>query len=493
MTVDPKSSAGVCRAEQALAEARSVQPAWAVQPITVRLAVIKALRHELARQAGMLARRVGVIAARPAVDSLAAEVLPLIDACRFLERRAARWLAPKRLGWRARPLWLIGTTARIRREPLGVVLVLAPGNYPLFLAATQAIQALAAGNTVLVKPAPGCREPLDLLAAWLAEAGLPAGAFAVLDEAIETGMAVIEAGVDKVVLTGGAETGRRVLKVLAPHLTPAVMELSGCDAVFVLPGADLDQAAAAIVYGLTLNAGRTCIAPRRLFAEVGQAQVLERLLTERLQRCPVVSLAPAVAARLRSLAADAAEAGCRLLPAAPDFADDRMKPLLISDAKAVLASFDQDIFAPVLALVPVEDMDEALRLAAECPYALGAAVFGPLSEAAAFTAHVKAGAVTVNDLIVPTADPRLPFGGSGKSGFGVTRGGEGLLELTKIKTVSMRKPRAQPYYQPLGDEDAVLFEAYLKLAHGDGLAERLQALVALFSAVARRLSGRAPS
>ena len=131
-----------------------------------------------------------------------------------------------------------------------------------------------------------------------------------------------------------------------------------------------------------------------------------------------------------------------------------------------MALLQQDVFAPWLALVPVADMAEALRHDALCPFALGASVFGPPAEARALAASLRAGSVCINDLIVPTADPRLPFGGSGRSGFGRTRGAEGLLEMTALRTVSERRGRFRPHLAAATPHDAVRFGAMARLLHG---------------------------
>jgi len=167
-----------------------------------------------------------------------------------------------------------------------VVLILGPGNYPLFLPGAQALQGLAAGNAVCVKPAPGASAPMLALADLLRRAGLPQDVLHVLDEA--SGPAAVASGADFIVLTGGAETGRRVLHAAAETVTPAAMELSGVDAVFVLEGADLALVAAALAYGLRLNGGQTCIAPRRVFVpEQAAAELLSRLLAQLPPPAPV--------------------------------------------------------------------------------------------------------------------------------------------------------------------------------------------------------------
>lgn len=422
---------------------------WAAWPVRQRMAVVARLRQLLGREGTALAATV----ARAPVDTLMAEVLPLAEAARFLVRRAPSLLAPQRL-WQGRPLWLWGVAAEIRREPCGVVLVLAPSNYPLFLPGVHALQAMAAGNAVCVKPAPGCSAPMTALAALLRRAGLPAGVFTVLGEA--DGEAAVGAGFDRIVLTGSAQTGRRVLAEAARSLTPATVELSGSDPVFVLPGADLDLVASCLLYGLRLNDGATCIAPRRVFVPPDLAPGLELRLRTGAERLPDSKIPDAVAARLEALTTDAVSAGARpLLPW------EAGRPVLLADAEPGMALLREDVFAPWLALVKTDTPLEAAR----SHFALGASVFGPIDLARAFAARVRAGSVCVNDLIVPTADPRLPFGGRGESGYGVTRGAEGLLEMTVVKTVSIRR-RFRPHLQPPRPDDLQRFATMLRWLHG---------------------------
>jgi acyl-CoA reductase-like NAD-dependent aldehyde dehydrogenase len=415
------------------AASRAVQAAWATWSLGERLRTLAAIRHGIAENAAGLARAAGGGAGRPEAEVLSSEVVPLADACRFLEREAPRLLATRRLGSHGRPAWLGGVEAEVRREPLGLVLVIAPSNYPLFLPGAQTLQALAAGNAVLWKPGRGGSAAAAAFAAVAATAGLPAGVLSILPEDPEAARRAIAAGVDKVLLTGSAATGREVLAELAQRLVPATMELSGCDALFVLPGADLDRVARAVRFGLTLNGGATCIAPRRVFVP----HALARELAERIT-----------------------------VPSGMSFGPE------------------------TVTITPVANAAEALAEAARSPYALGASIFGPEAAAVALAARVRAGVVVINDVIVPTADPRLPFGGRGESGFGVTRGAEGLLELTVTKVVAVRRGRRLFHLEAPHPGDAELFRAYLNLTHAGGFKARLRGAVDLARALMRRGSGR---
>ncbi len=432
---------------------------WAATPLRDRLAVIARTRHAIAAGAEALA----ATNPRPLADTLSAEILPLVEAARFLVRAAPRVLATRRLG--PGPLWLMGIRQEIRREPRGTVLILAPGNYPLFLPGAQALQALAAGNAVAIKPAPGCGAPIRAFAALLGQAGLPDDTLQILPEA--SGPAALQDGYDYVVLTGSAETGVAVARATAETLTPSAMELSGVDAAFILPGADLAVAAASLAYGLRLNAGATCIAPRRVFVpRAMEADLLSRLLA---QLPPAAAIPKPIESRLVALLADAEARGARIAA---------RNPAILAGAAPDLPILQQDVFAPWLALIPVGDADAAIKAAALCPYALGASIFGPPAEAYALAARIDAGSICVNDLIMPTADPRLPFGGRRRSGFGVTRGAEGLLEMTVVKTVSTRRFGPRPHLDAKLNGSPAQLLALLHLLHGSK-AVRLAALKGL--------------
>ncbi len=459
--------------DAAVARARRAQPVWVAQPVRQRLAVVRRWRHLIAERADALAQTLPHTANRSLSDTLVAEVLPLADACRFLERDAARLLAPKKL--RHRPWWLSGVAAEVQRQPWGVVLIIAPSNYPLLLPGVQLIQALVAGNAVLLKPGAGGLAAASTLVQLLVMAGLDASLVQVLSEAPEAAMAAIESGVDKVVLTGAAETGANVLAALAPHLTPATMELSGCDVAFVQPDAHPQRVASALAFSLRLNGGATCIAPRRVLVPPSLAPMLEACLVDRVRHLGPFDVAPDAFARAREAVQQACERGARLLCGGFEH-DARMRPLILVDVTPEMAVLHTEVFAPMLSLVCVPDDRTALDVAASCPYALGAVVFGREKYARKLAAQVRAGVVLINDVIVPTADPRLPFGGLGRSGYGVTRGAEGLLEMTAIKALSVRRGRWRPHYDPPHPRHADLFRTYIQAVHGASWRARLAAL-----------------
>jgi acyl-CoA reductase-like NAD-dependent aldehyde dehydrogenase len=436
------------------------------------------MRVELARRAEEFPTAMPAPLQRSAADTLVAEVLPVLDACRFLERNAAALLAPRALEDGGHSVWLGDVTSEIHRDPAGVVLIIAPANYPLVLAGVQCLQALIAGNAVLWKPAPGTSAVAQLFAdCWSRVAGSASGTLRILDETDATATEAIHAGVDRVLLTGSAATGEVVMRELAKTGTSSVMELSGCDSVFVLEGADVPRVVEALAFGMRFNGSATCMAPRRLFVTDTVANELIPKLSAAFARLGSVKATESARQLLKSLVKDAEACGAQIL-----LDGDRGGPTLIDHATPDMRVMQADIFAPVLAIMRVASVQDALDADAQCPYALTAAIFGPELEARALALRINAGTVFINDVITPSADPRAPFGGRKASGFGVTRGAEGLLAMTNVKAVMTQRSRSRRRYQPTTAAHAELFGAYIAFRHAAGITRRLAALPRLLRA-----------
>lgn len=455
------------------AASHAAQRAWASTPLKKRLAVLRAARHRIAAQAESFAAAISPDLQRTTADTLVAEVLPLLDACRFLEREATRLLLPKKFGHRGRPFWLAGVFAEVHREPLGRVLIIGPGNFPLFLPGVQALQALAAGNVVIWKPGVGGEPVASLFAQVFKEAGLPNEVLRVTGEAVKDAIGMIDSAPDKVVFTGASSTGREILRQLAPKLIPAVLELSGIDAVIVLPSADMQRAAKAVAFGLRLNGGQVCMSPRRLIATRETLALLHPHLVQELGAVPPVALSASAAERLRAALDAARLEGARV---EGEFSPHAQRPLLVRDAHPGMSLAHEAFFAPVLALLQAETEGAIPALHNQTPFALTCSIFGEEATARTLVSELRAGSVLINDLIAPTADPRLPFGGRGESGYGVTRGAEGLLAMTVPKVVQVRRNRSVRHYAATSDAEASLFAGTIRAAHAAGWRARLRAV-----------------
>lgn len=456
-----------------------LQMEWAARSVSGRLTVVRAARHKMAERAEAFAAAISPALSRTKADTLVTELLPLLDACKFLEKNADKLLKPKKLGLSGRPLWLGGVNAEIHREPLGHVLVIGPSNFPLFLPGVQVIQALVAGNVVTWKPGVGGAAVAELVKQALRESGLPGGVLTITEDSVEAAHRAVSEGADKVIFTGSSRSGEAVLTTLAATSTPAVVELSGADAIVVTPTADLKMVARAIAFGLRLNGGAVCMSPRRLFATGTTLRALRPLLEAELANVPAVMLNKRIAEQMRAMLEEAMSAGAEVVGV---FSPAAQKPLLIDRAAPGMAIARSDIFAPVLSLIEAESMMHIPDMYAQCSYALTVSVFCGKSDfprAKALARTLKAGTVLINDLIAPTADPRIPFGGRGASGYGVTRGAEGLLEMTAIKTLLVRSGGKMRHLDATTDEDAPIFANMIGAMHRKGFAARWRSMLAL--------------
>ncbi|MEY5026994.1 MAG: hypothetical protein RLZZ244_2522 [Verrucomicrobiota bacterium] len=435
------------------------------------------LRRGIVRHAAELAA-LGSFPGHPPEEVLLAEVLPLLEACRFLEREAEITLRPRRAGGLGGAWWMGRPGLEVRREPFGLVAVISPSNYPLFLGAVHGLQALVAGNSVLWKPAPGCERVALRLVELARDAGLDCDLLEVLEETGSTGAELLCEEVDKVVFTGSSATGTRVLGALANRAIPAVVELSGNDAVLVRSDADVELAARALAFGLRFNRSRTCIAPRRVFVHARVRSELEERLRALLSGSPALECALSTAEQdcLGQRVEEALRAGASSIFGGCDASGVWRFPCVLGNVAPSMRLMREEMMAPVLSMREVESDAEALEALSASPYALGASIFTRDEERGRLlAASVCAGVVTLNDLIVPTADPRVPFGGRKASGFGVTRGREGLLEMTQTKSVIWRNARSARHLsgEPASREVAL---ALVRLTHSDSWMERFRAL-----------------
>jgi len=334
--------------------------------------------------------------------------------------------------------------------------------------------------------------------------GLPEGVMQVLPELPEAAGLVIRHGVDKVFLTGSASTGRALSHELAESTTPSVMELSGCDAVFVLENADPNLVSDCLLLGLTFNQSQTCMAPRRVFVRHSQADEILRLLKLKLENRarstlvqrdkkkrldplpsdPTTALVrfPTLATRRdriheQWIAAAVAE-GAELVVGsmAGGGPEVRAEVTILDRVTSEMAVAQKDLFAPVLSIIRVESDLQALKENSKCPFALCATVFGSARRCQEFARRVPTGCVVINDMIVPTADPRVPFGGRNMSGHGKTRGRAGLMEMTQLKAIVVARRWFKPHLQQPTLADSHVLEQLIRLEHA---ANPLQALLAV--------------
>ena len=475
------------------ARCRAAHAKWAAVPFAERLRPIREFRHLLADDPTPLTDAIAADVNRPADEVIATDFLPTAETCRFLVRNAVGVLRPRRPG--GRPLWLFGCRDTIHRRPHGVVGLIGTWNYPLYLNAVPILHALAAGNGVVWKPSEQTPRFAPVLHALFARAGFPPDLVTLLPATREAGPLLAEAEVNFVHFTGSESVGRRLAAKLGERLIPSVLELSGVDAVVVLPDADVKLAARSAWYGATMNAGQTCMATRRVFV---QREVYPKFVAELR---PLVEAAPAMRLQTRGQveqtdrlvrqAVTAEAIAGKHLPAD----DHTVRPTALLGVDPLDAALFREVsFAPVLGVTPFDTPDEAVSLHNACAFGLAAGVFtGDASAGAELAGRLRCGAVVVNDVIVPTAHPGTPFGGRGASGWGSTQGEDGLLQMTVPQVVTVRAGKFRPHVDAgLGENPGFgdVSRGLLAFGHGRTLGERWRGFRRL---VRGALAGKKPT
>jgi acyl-CoA reductase-like NAD-dependent aldehyde dehydrogenase len=473
--VPPNKTLGMDQAAKVyglrLSSLREAQHTWAMLPMQERLDVLQRARFAMSRMAEAFSNAIPSHLCRTPVDTRVAEVLPLLSACRFLEKRAGKILRARRLGRRGIPFLLTGIVSEIQRVPYGVVLILGPANYPLFLPGVQTLQALTAGNAVVLKPGRGGAPVARLFAEALYTAGLPRGLLHLTDDSIDAAEQALHSSVDKVIFTGSAQNARTVLRVCAEKIIPCVVEASGCDAVVVLPSADLIRVVKAVTFGMRLNGSATCMAPRRILllgASENRKRMLVSMLSTAFDECSPTRISDTTRTELREMLHEAELLGACVRGSI----DAEQRPILVTEVKPEMRIAQADLFAPVLSVIDISSETEAMAAQETCPFGLTASVFGDESEARRMAMVFNVGTVLINDVIVGTADPQVPFGGRRESGFGTTRGSEGLLEMTVAKVVSVQRSKSLRPYEVTGEQHGGLFDGMILASHSRTISQR---------------------
>ncbi len=404
----------------------------------------------LAADADELARRAREEISKPEWETVAAELLPTVAACRWHERRAGRILRPRKV--RDRPWWLLGQAAKVVRVPFGRVGIIATWNYPIQLLGIQLVQAVVAGNRVVVKPSERTPRTQSRLLELAAHAGLDEHELEVRPADRQAGAAMLEEpDLDHVVFTGSTQVGRHVAIACAERLIPTTLELSGCDTVVVLDDADPAQAAKVAWHALLMNHGQTCMAPRRVLVHESLASRFAAALVPLAAGAAPRRLADRSAAdRHRTLVRDGVQRGARLASLVPDErTDEVVRPQVLLDCPVEADAFSADHFGPLFAASVWTDREELLRMHRCGGKHLATSVFtSDPGRAEALAPSLGGGLVTTNDTIIPFAHPAVSLAPAGDSGWGVSQGIEGLLAMTRPMTITrtarLRVPPGEP-------------------------------------------------
>jgi coniferyl-aldehyde dehydrogenase len=435
-----------------------------------RLDRLKRLRTAVAENEGRFAQAISAdFGHRSTVETAIAETLFLLTEIKHVAKHLQSWMAPRRVST-ALQFW--PAKNRLIPQPLGVVGIIAPWNYPLQLTLAPAIGALAAGNRVMIKPSELTPRFSALLKDVIAATFDPREMIVTgVDGEIAKAFAALP--FDHLIFTGSTRVGRLVAEAAGRNLTPLTLELGGKSPAIIDPSADLDQAAARIAYAKLLNAGQTCIAPDYAFVpKAAVADFADRVLrhmrrmfgTDPANSDYTSIISDRHYARLEALVADAAAKGATVIQAAK--ADDpawkrlrKFPPTLVVGATADMTIMQEEIFGPLLPVIGYGDADEPITAINKRDRPLALYWFGTDDAARdEVLSRTVSGGVTINDCLFHFAQIDQPRGGVGASGTGAYHGEWGFRELSQLKPVFYRSQynRFADLYPPYGSKIARL-------------------------------------
>jgi acyl-CoA reductase-like NAD-dependent aldehyde dehydrogenase len=469
----------------AVERARKAAPAWAEIPVGERAVYLQRVLRILVQRKEEVVDTILSETGKPRTEALATEVLLACDALQFYAKRARHILAD-----RTPPLHLFKTKKlRIVHRPLGVVGIITPWNFPFLMPLNPCIQALVAGNTVVLKPSEVTPFSAMLLAELLEAAGLPEGVFNLVLGDGEAGAALVSAGVDKVTFTGSVPTGRRVAEACGRQLVPCTLELGGKDPMIVCEDADLTRAARGAVYGAFANAGQVCTSTERVYVVDEVALAFTQRVVEETARLRQggegdfevgAMIRPEQLAIVESHVDDAVARGARVLTGGrrnPECGEGFFyEPTVLVDVTHDMRVMREETFGPVLPIMRVRNVDEALRLANASEYGLNANVWTKNRQRGLEIARgVESGCVVINGCMITYGVTESPFGGVKQSGVGRVNGELGLKGYCSVQSILVDRlgGRREPVWYPYSAQKSKLLTRVIDAVWGGSLGRWL--------------------
>ncbi|MGH0029508.1 MAG: aldehyde dehydrogenase family protein [Myxococcota bacterium] len=426
---------------QALERARKAQPAWAAKGFEERAAVMRRVVDLVLERQDRILETVIRETGKTETEAFGMEVFASLDSLTYYAKNAKKFLAPEK----RRIHGVMGFTKQLRvvYKPLGVVGIIVPWNGPFVLAMNQTVQALMAGNAVLLKGSEVTPHSTALVGEFFRDAGLPDGVLEIVMGDGQTGAALVESGVDKISFTGSVATGRKVAEACGRQLIPVTLELGGKDAMIVCADADLDRAASGALIGSCMNTGQYCCGTERIYAvdEVYEAfvdKVVEGAKRLRQNGGAESDIGAVFWDRQLSIieghVEDAVAKGARVRVGGrrnPDLPGLYYEPTVVTDVTHDMDLMTKETFGPVVSIMRVSDEAEALRLANDSPYGLNGNVWTK-DKAKGFriAERMETGGVCINDMALTYGVPEAPFGGVKESGVGQVNGETGIRGYT---------------------------------------------------------------
>ncbi|MDT5319503.1 MAG: aldehyde dehydrogenase [Mycobacterium sp.] len=434
-TPGPDVAKTVARLRQTFATGKTRSVQW-------RQTQLRALEKMMVENEPAIAAALGEDLDRSPFEAWLADAAATAGEARYAAKHVKKWMRRK---YRLLELAQLPGRGWVEYEPYGTVLIIGAWNYPFYLTLGPLVGAIAAGNTVVLKPSEIAQASADLMAE-LVPRYLDNEAIAVVEGDGAVSQELIAQGLDRVFFTGGTEIGRKVYEGAAPHLTPVTLELGGKSPVIVAADADVDVAAKRIAWIKLLNAGQTCVAPDYVLAD---AKVRDELVEKIGQAVTKFRSEEKTGLRIvnqrqfdRLTGYLATTKGTIALGGNSDASTLRMEPTVVVDPDPDEPLMSNEIFGPILPVISVQSLDDAIRFVNSRPKPLSAYLFTKTRAVRErVIREVPAGGMLVNHLAFQVSTARLPFGGVGASGMGAYHGRWGFEEFSHSKSVLTKPTR----------------------------------------------------
>ncbi len=432
---------------------------------------------------------------KPLVESLAAEVLLVLDGCHYYAKHAPRFLKPQRVPHHN--LAVKGKRAWLEYHPHGILGIISPSNFPFSIPFNEMIPALVAGNCLVLK----CSELTPQVGLAIRDcfeaAGFTPGVATVILGDGATGAALARSPIDKLIFTGSVATGKRIQAAAAERLLPTVLELGGKDPMIVCADADLDRASSGAVWGAFTNAGQACLSVERLYVVRSVAEEFIRLCVEKTKRLklgppddPENDIGPLIRDRqvriVEEHVEDAVQKGAQVLVGGQRPAGKGgffYEPTVLTRVNHGMRIMREETFGPVLPIQVVEDDAEAVRLANASDLGLSASVWTrDLRKGAQLARQIEAGSVMVNDCVSYFGICEAPHGGVKMSGLGRTHSRLGLMEMVQVKylDVDVFPPSPKVWWFGYDRKALTLMNGFVDFQFARGVRKRIRGLTQIF-------------
>jgi coniferyl-aldehyde dehydrogenase len=424
-----------------------------------RIQWLNALREMLSNEREALIKAISQdFSNRSADETLLAELMPSLHGIHYATKRIKKWMKPSR---RSVGMQFMPASAKVIYQPLGVVGVIVPWNYPLFLAIGPLVGALSAGNRVMIKMSESTPATSKLVKDLLGKV-FPEDLVSVSLGEAEVGMAFSKLPFDHLLFTGATSIGKHVMRAAAENLTPVTLELGGKSPAIVSASVPLSDAAERIAFGKTMNAGQTCVAPDYVLVPKDRVDGFIEAYRNVVQSFyPQLKDNPDYTAiinerqlqRLNSYLQDAESKGATIIPLYPEAQGRRMPQAVLLNVTDEMKVMQDEIFGPLLPIIPYDKLEDAFAFINERDRPLALYYFGyDKGEQQRVLHETHSGGVCLNDTLLHVAQDDMPFGGVGPSGMGHYHGHEGFLTFSKAKGVFIKQRfnAAKMIYPPYG-------------------------------------------